>query len=148
PKECCTQCFLEENLEQLKVIDDRLTNGKKVLRQNVLFMPFEKYLGVKNKLTLYQHSISEDAYNFFRIMEQQKLATGTVFDPPPDELKGNITSVNNENEQVIGFFDVSGVSIRQVTILRNDIDSPFAPFRYPDDCEVMKGATRVIPAGW
>ncbi|MCP2045684.1 DUF4249 domain-containing protein [Pontibacter sp. HSC-36F09] len=148
PKECCTQCFLEENLEQLKVIDDRLTNGKKVLRQNVLFMPFEKYLGVKNKLTLYQHSISEDAYNFFRILEQQKLATGTVFDPPPAEVKGNITSVNNENEQVIGFFDVSGVSIRQVTILRNDIDYPFAPFRYPDDCEVMKGATRVIPEGW
>jgi hypothetical protein len=148
PKDCCVQCFLEERLEQLKVIDDRLTNGKQVLRQNVLFMPFEKYLGVKNKLTLYQHSISEEAYNFFRILEQQKLATGTVFDPPPAEVKGNITSVNNEGEQVIGFFDVSGVSTRQVTILRNDIDYPFAPFRYPDDCLVMKGTTMVIPEGW
>ncbi|WP_245869443.1 DUF4249 domain-containing protein [Pontibacter ramchanderi] len=148
PKECCVQCFLDERLEQLKVIDDRLSNGKKVLRQNVLFMPFEKYLGVKNKLTVYQHSISEEAYNFFRILEQQKLATGTVFDPPPAEVKGNITSVNNENEQVIGFFDVSGVSARQVVILRNDIDYPVAPFRYPDDCRVMKNATMAIPEGW
>ncbi|WP_299708988.1 DUF4249 domain-containing protein [uncultured Pontibacter sp.] len=148
PKNCCMQCFLEEKLEQLKVIDDRLTNGKKVLHQNVLFMPFEKYLGVKNKLTVYQHSITEDSYNFFRILEQQKIATGTVFDPPPAEVKGNMFNVNNENEQVIGFFDVSGVSSKKVTILRNAIDYPFAPFRFPDDCQVMRNATKTIPEDW
>ena len=148
PKDCCVQCFLEEKLERLKVVDDRLTNGKKVLHQNVLFMPFEKYLGVKNKLTLYQHSITKDAYNFFRILEQQKVATGTVFDPPPAEVKGNINSINNANEQVIGFFDVSGVSTKQLTILRHDIDYPVIQFRFPDDCQAIKNATRVIPEGW
>lgn len=148
PKECCIQCFLEEKLELLRVSDDRLTNGRNVKNLNVLFLPFEKYLGVKNKLTVYQHSITSEAYEFFRILEQQKESTGTVFDPPPAEVKGNMSSVHNEDEQVIGFFDVSGVSVKQVTILREDIDYPVIPFRFPDDCLVLKGATTIAPDNW
>jgi hypothetical protein len=148
PKDCCTQCFLEEKLEQFKVIDDRLTNGKQVLNQNVLFIPFEKYLGVKNKLTVYQHTITNEAYNFFRILEQQKGTTGTVFDPPPAEVKGNMFNADDGEEQVIGFFDVSGVSVRQITINKQDIPVSFPPFSFPDDCQKLPGATKDIPAGW
>ncbi|WP_157579122.1 DUF4249 domain-containing protein [Pontibacter roseus] len=148
PKECCVQCFFEEKLEILKVTDDRLTNGNRVLNQNVLFIPFEKYLGVKNRLTVYQHAITEDAYNYFRILEKQKEATGTVFDPPPAEVKGNMYNEGDERETVIGFFDVSGVSVKQVTIRRTDIDYAFSPFRFADDCQLLRGATRTPPDNW
>jgi hypothetical protein len=148
PKDCCTQCFLEEKLEQFKVIDDRLTDGRQVLNQNVLFIPFEKYLGVKNKLTVYQHTITSEAYNFFRILEQQKGTTGTVFDPPPAEVKGNMYNENDGEERVIGFFDVSGVSVRRITINKEDIPVSFPPFSFPDDCQKLPGATREIPADW
>ena len=148
PKDCCTQCFLEEKLEMLKVADDRLTDGKKVKNFGVLFIPFEKYLGVKNKLTVYQHSISSEAYEFFRILEQQKNSTGTVFDPPPAEVKGNIVNIQDEAEQVIGFFDVSGVSVKEVTILLRDIDYPVATYTFHDDCRLLRGATTTKPEGW
>ncbi|MER2996669.1 DUF4249 domain-containing protein [Pontibacter populi] len=148
PKDCCIQCFLHEKLELLKVADDRLVNGRDVKNQAVLFMPFEKYLGVKNKLTIYQHSITNEAYEFYRILEQQKNSTGTVFDPPPAEVKGNIKNTADEKEQVLGYFDVSGVSVKQVTILRSDITYPAPPYKYPDDCLTLKGATMQIPEGW
>ncbi|NEM99077.1 DUF4249 domain-containing protein [Pontibacter burrus] len=148
PKECCVQCFLSEKLELLKVADDRLTNGQKVRNKEVLFLPFEKYLGVKNKLTVYQHAISADAFNYFRILEQQKNSTGTVFDPPPAEVKGNMKNASDANEQVIGFFDVSGVSEKKVTILRRDINHNFPFFRFPDDCRMMPGATTRPPLNW
>ncbi|MBB6611605.1 DUF4249 domain-containing protein [Pontibacter sp. Tf4] len=148
PKDCCVQCFLKDRLELLRVSDDRLTNGRNVRNLAVLFMPFEKYLNTKNKLTVYQHSITDEAYNFFRILEQQKNSTGTVFDPPPAEVKGNMKNAENESEQVIGFFDVSGVSMKEVTILRQDIDYPVGEFRYPDDCLVLPGATTERPVGW
>ena len=148
PKDCCIQCFLYEKLELLKVADDRLVNGRDVKNKAVLFIPFEKYLGVKNKLTIYQHSITEEAYDFFRILELQKNSTGTVFDPPPAEVKGNIKNAADENDVVLGFFDVSGVSVKQITILRSDITYPAPPFTFPDDCQVLRGATRQIPEGW
>jgi hypothetical protein len=87
-------------------------------------MAFERYLGVKNKLTVYQHYITSEGYNFFRILEQQKEITGTVFNPHPAEVKGNMLNVEDEREQVIGFFDVSGFSVKEVTIMRKDIDYP------------------------
>ena len=148
PKDCCIQCFLHEKLELLKVANDRLTNGKNVKNQAVLFLPFEKYLGVKNKLTVYQHSISKEAYEFFRILELQKNSTGTVFDSPPAEVKGNIKNSADAKEQVLGFFDVSGVGVREVTILRSEIEYPAPPYLYPDDCQALKGATMQVPAGW
>lgn len=148
PKGCCEQCFLKGKFEQVKVADDRLTNGKEVLNKETVFIPFEQYFGIKNKLKVYQYTTTDDAYNFFRILEQQQSSTGTIFDPPPAEAKGNIFNVNDNNEQVRGFFNVSGVTIKEITILRGDINDPFPPFRYADDCRELPGATTVIPANW
>lgn len=103
---------------------------------------------MKHKLKVYQHSLTEEAYNFFRIMEQQKETTGTVLDPPPAEVKGNMFNVDDENEQVIGFFDASAVSVKEVTILRENIDYADISFQWPDDCRVLPGATTEIPDGW
>lgn len=148
PKNCCTICYLEEKLELLKVADDRLTNGRKVRNMSILFLPFNQYLNTKNKLTIYQHAITADAYNYFRILEQQKNSTGTVFDPPPAVVKGNMKNTENPAEQVIGFFDVSGVHVQQVTILAKDIPYPVGSFIYPDDCLTIPGSTIRTPPGW
>ena len=148
PKDCCAKCLLTEKLDRFKVIDDRLSNGKHVINQEVLFMPFYRYLGVKNKLKVFQYSVTEEAYEFYRLMEQQKEATGTVFDPPPARIVGNMRNVNSEVEQVIGFFDVASVVTKQVTILRDDINHNFLPYKFPDDCRVLPNATSKIPADW
>lgn len=148
PKDCCAQCFLSEKLEAIKVADDRLNNGRNVINKEVLFLPFDRYLDFKNKLTIYQHSTSAASFNFFRILEQQKNSTGTVFDPPPAEVTGNMRNTEDDNEQVIGFFDVSGVSVKQITILRSDIKEDYKPLPFPDDCRVIPGATTQKPAGW
>lgn len=148
PKDCCALCYMQERLDRFKVVDDRLVNGQRVINQEVLFLPFERYLGVKHKLKVYQHSLTKDAYDFFRIMEQQKETTGTVFDPPPAEVKGNMFNVEDEKEQVIGFFDASSVSVKEVTILREEIDYPVPPFLWPDDCRTLPDATTERPNGW
>ncbi len=148
PKSCCVQCYVTESLANFKVTNDRLTDGQQVINQEVLFIPFERYLDMKHKLTVYQHSLTEEAYEFFRIMEEQKQSTGTVFDPPPAQVQGNLYNVNDEDEQVIGFFDVSGVSKKQITILRKDIDYPVPYYHYADDCRTLPGATTEKPADW
>lgn len=149
PKDRYARCFLREKLDRFKVVNDRLVNGRKVINQEVLFLPFERYLGVKHKLTVYQHSLTEEAYNFFRIMEQQKETSGTVFDPPPAEVNGNMFNVNDGSEQVIGFFDASTVAVQKVTILREEIDyEPYIPFKWPNDCRELPGATIEVPEGW
>jgi hypothetical protein len=148
PKKCCAKCWVKENKESFAVTSDRLTNGKKVINQEVLFIPFNQYLQTRYKLKVYQHRISEDAFNFFRMMEQQRGSTGTVFDPPPSEIKGNMFNVADREEQVVGLFNVAAVSMKEVVIESENINYPIGDFIFPDDCRVIPGATTEPPANW
>lgn len=149
PKDCCGHCWVYERSQLYNVKSDRLTNGRQNLRQELHFAPFERDLGAQYRLTVYQHSISEAAYNFFKVVEQQRQSTGTVFDPPPSQLKGNIYNVNNPEEQVIGYFDASSVSKKEVVIFRKDIHEPnVKEYVYPDDCRTISNSTTRKPAGW
>ncbi|MHA6249574.1 DUF4249 domain-containing protein [Pontibacter sp. CAU 1760] len=149
PKPCCGHCWVYERAQLYNVKSDRLTDGRKNLRQELHFAPFERDLSAKYKLTVYQHSISEDAYNFFKVVEQQRQSTGTVFDAPPSQLKGNIYNISDKEEQVIGYFDASAVSKKELTILRQDIQEPNSPeYVYPDDCRTINNATTRQPTGW
>lgn len=148
PKDCCAKCLIKEKLDKFKVVDDRLTDGNRVINQEVLFIPFYRYFGVKHKLKVYQYTVTEEAYEFYRIMEQQKEATGTVFDPPPARVVGNMYNPHNEHEQVIGFFDVSAVTAKEITVLRDEINHGFLPYQFPDDCLELPGSTTVFPADW
>lgn len=148
PKPCCKQCWIRETEEPFSFNSDYLSDGKKVVNQKALFIPFKKYLNVKLKLTLYQHSITEEAYNFFSALNQQRQNTGGIFDPPPSELKGNIFSVQDEDKQVIGIFDASTVSEKEITIERRNIPYTMDEFIYNDDCRVLPSATTEAPQGW
>lgn len=148
PKDCCEICYVKESEEMLVVHSDRLTNGQKVIRQEIFFIPFQKFLTNKYKLQLYQHSISQEAFNFFKVIAEQHESTGTVFDPPPSEAKGNIFSVDNEEEQVIGIFDAAALSSIEITLNRQEIPYEVPFFFYPDDCREMKNATTAKPEGW
>ncbi|WP_179223014.1 DUF4249 domain-containing protein [Pontibacter ummariensis] len=149
PKDCCAHCWIYERAQLYKVQNDRLSDGRKTIHQELHFVPFERDLQAKNKITIYQHAISEEAYNFFKVVEQQQQRTGTVFDPPPSQLKGNIYNVENEDEQVIGFFDASAVSKKEIIINRKNIkEMNVGEYVYPDDCREIRNATTRKPEGW
>ncbi|MCX2741330.1 DUF4249 domain-containing protein [Pontibacter anaerobius] len=148
PKDCCAKCLITEKLDKFKVVDDRLTDGNKVNNQEVLFMPFHRYFGVKHKLKVFQYAVTEEAYNFYRILEQQKESTGTVFDPPPAQVVGNMYNARNENEQVLGFFGVSAVTEKEITVLREEVNHGFLPWQFPDDCRELTGSTASFPSDW
>jgi hypothetical protein len=150
PKRCCARCWIQEKEETFTVSDDRLTDGKSVINKEVLFIPFEKYLQTRYKMKVYQHAITADAYEFYRIMGQQKESTGTVFDPPPSEIRGNVHSASaaSQGEQVLGFFDVSGVVMHEVDIKAELIPFPVGIFMHPDDCRELPGATDQQPTDW
>ncbi|WP_017731393.1 DUF4249 domain-containing protein [Nafulsella turpanensis] len=148
PKKCCSICYIEEEGELLPVNNDRLSDGKKVIAQEVFFIPFEKYLNYKYKLQLYQYSTTEEAFNFFKVIKEQSESTGGIFDPPPSEAKGNIFNIDDEGEQVLGIFDAAGVSRRDITLTFDEIPYYKPPFVYPDDCRLMENSTTEKPENW
>lgn len=66
---------------------------------------------------LYQASITQGAYDFFRQLDAQQSGGGAgPFSPPPSPVRGNITNKNDARDFALGYFVVAGVTSAQIEI--------------------------------
>ena len=77
-----------------------------------------------------QYTITEDAYNYWLNIANLNQNTGTLFDPLPYEIQGNITNIEDPEERVVGFFEASGVSSERIFISNEELPSGKIPFNY------------------
>ncbi len=149
PKECCKYCWINESDEILEsTTNDWLRDGQLIPDHKVMFIPFYQYMHRKLDLTIYQHVITEEAYNFFKALNNQANSTGSMFDAPPTELKGNILNIGDPEEKVIGFFEASVVTTKNIRIKGKDIPYKIPLFDYPDDCRVINNSTTTKLIYW
>ncbi|MEO0340477.1 MAG: hypothetical protein AAF242_14860 [Bacteroidota bacterium] len=51
--------------------------------------------------------------------------TGSLFDPIPNEVFGNVRSTSNNNQPVLGYFGVAGVSEKRIFVTREELPMGF-----------------------
>jgi len=56
-----------------------------------------------------QHSITKEAYVYWETVNEIAYPTGSIFDTPPAPIKGNIYNIDDPDDTVLGFFEVSSV---------------------------------------
>lgn len=96
-------------------------------------------LYARYSLLVKQYSISQDYYRFLEKVEQFNETTGSLFDPIPNEIIGNIKSSSDQNIPVLGYFGVGGVSEGRIFIERNQLEAisaPSGPFCRQDTVDV------------
>jgi len=92
------------------------------LSQDMVYLPLAFIprgsikLGVMYSINLKQYSWTKEGYEFMERMKKNTESTGSVFDPQPSELKGNIRNVSDATEPVIGFFNISPVQEKRIFI--------------------------------
>lgn len=57
-----------------------------------------------------QYSLTQAAYQYWTLFEQQCTRSGTIFDPQPASIEGNVRAVDDTTKLALGFFGASGVS--------------------------------------
>jgi hypothetical protein len=84
---------------------------------------------------------------------------GSLFDPPPGTVKGNLYNAGDPNELILGYFSVSGVSYKRFWANPQSLNviyiepkchsSSFRPLS-PDcrDCTTVHSSTLVRPEYW
>lgn len=96
-------------------------------------------LYIRYSLLVRQYAISETYYDFLRKIEAVNQTTGSLFDPIPNEVFGNIRSSDGKGIPVLGYFAVAGVSQRRIFVNREDlprgIGAPFGPECLADTVE-------------
>jgi hypothetical protein len=58
----------------------------------------------KYSVLLHQHAISREAFEYWTALSKTTETTGSIFDPVPTSVTGNIKNVENREEPVFGFF--------------------------------------------
>jgi len=110
------------------------------LSSAVVFLPVSYIPPASWKLSflysieIQQYGLSKEGYEFLEKMKRNTEANGSIFDAQPSELIGNIHSVSNPNEPVIGFINVSQVHTKRIFISNSEVPG----WNYTESCQSVK----------
>lgn len=116
--EGCPKCFTlcwerGENLAA-NLLSDELINGNAIRRQFVYFSPIRSR-GL-HLIEVNQYSLTEQAYRFWQRYEEQRIRTGSILDPLPEPIEGNVSNADDPSESVLGYFGASSVVRKRVKL--------------------------------
>jgi hypothetical protein len=79
-------------------------------------------LALEYSILVKQYSLSEKEYNFWKGLKQVGEPEGGIFGSQPYPVAGNIHNVNNLNEMVLGYFEVSAVTQKRTFITSEELE--------------------------
>jgi hypothetical protein len=71
---------------------------------------------IKYSILVNQYALTREAYEYWQILQKNTQNLGTLFDPQPSQLKGNIQCVTNPGEPVIGFVSICPIQQKRIFI--------------------------------
>jgi hypothetical protein len=150
PKDCCVTCYQSEtvgNQSYFLSSDDNFDGLTTRLIAGFIPDNGKRFVNTY-RIDLRQLNVSQDAYRFLRLVKQQSEISGSVFDPPPANIRGNMISLDNPDEVVLGYFIAAGESKQRVYIKNSQLDFVQNKVITPDDCRVIEGARTDPPLDW
>ncbi len=99
------------------------TASSEALSQDVIsYAPVNRILQhaeklmVRYSINVRQYGLTREAYKYWQIIEKSTQQTGSIFDPQPAQLLGNIHCVSDPNEPVIGYVSASFITEKRIFI--------------------------------
>ena len=118
--------------ETNNLIDDKVTKFPVRYINNDNYIISHRY-----SMLLKQYVQSQEAYTFYKTLEDLSGSESLLSQNQPGFVSGNIFSEDNSNEKVIGFFEVSSVSTKRIFFSPKELDLtvPY-PRPYPVPCHL------------
>ena len=156
---CETDCWRIRYNEKIELFSDKLTNGTTIAN-----LPIADIVLYSNKdilVRIEQLSLSPKAFAYYKTLKNLVDDNSGLNAPPPAALVGNMFSVDNNEEFVLGRFTTSATSTFAVTIDRSSIEErPMEeqpPFKFESGlgvvvvtapCHEGRFRTGLRPEGW
>lgn len=108
-------CWITDNSADIILGNSAKLAQASIYEQPINFIPTgTQRLSVLYSILVRQYALTEDAYNFLYMMQQNTESLGSIFDITPSQLVGNIRCLTNPNELVVGY--VSAGNVQQDSI--------------------------------
>lgn len=136
----CTQinqtCWRNEKSNGIIIKSTDTGISNRFEKKPVLFIASDKSdrLLVQYCIQVRQLSISRSEYSFWDRMRQINESGGDIFDKQPFQITGNVHNINKPEEQVLGYFQVSGAAIKKRYITSDEVSALVLP-TYTYECD-------------
>lgn len=101
-----TRCWNFKRQRYYSIFGDKILAIGTKRTQKLLEVPMTNY--DRYYVEVYQNYISEDTYKYMKDLEENGKRSGTLVDPIPPIIFGNVFLKTDENQRVLGYFQVSG----------------------------------------
>jgi hypothetical protein len=156
------------------VLGESISDQADIISKEIEFLQPNSKFKYGQSIEVRQYSMTEEAYDYWKKVDDQRTSVGSVFDPPPAQIRGNLTFEDDTEITVFGFFEVSAVTSKRFLIeptdfpgltedlatllggsgVNADCNPPSGPSNWwtpPDfccDCALLTGSTREKPSYW
>ncbi|APZ46818.1 hypothetical protein BW723_11220 [Polaribacter reichenbachii] len=90
------------------------------------FIPSDNIrLNTRYSILVKQYTQSRESYNYLKVLDEFSSSQSLLSQIQPGFLSSNIYEVNNSNEKVLGFFEVSSISEKRIFFNREDVLDSF-----------------------
>ena len=112
PNRCNSRCWTLVATEVVNVYSDDAINGNPLRNQFVLRLPI--YAVGPQLVEIQQFGITQTNYQFWKLYQQQNARTGSIFDPLPAPVTGNVVNANDPTDRARGYFAVTSITRKRL----------------------------------
>jgi Domain of unknown function (DUF4249) len=147
PTICYDFCWVPTSYPAVLLYSDVNINGNFISKFPVYLSPI-RAIG-NHFVEVTQYSLSKNAYTFWNLYEQQRQRVGTIFDPQPAPIEGNLVNTKDPSDIALGYFGVSAISKKKLTIPIDQSVKTNPSLIEKGDCrKAYQFGTLERPTGW
>lgn len=99
----------------------------------------QKEFFIRHYFNVVSKSVTERRYQYWQRVDETINQSGTIFDSPPATPPGNLFNLNDDLEQVLGYFEAAAIDTSRAFVTRTDlpvsISNPCSGFNLPSSCD-------------
>ena len=77
----------------------------------------------KYSILVRQYALTQEAYNYWNLIQKTSQKLGTLFDLQPSQLIGNIHCLTNPDEPVIGYMSASSIQQQRIFVYQSELQN-------------------------
>ena len=112
-------CWRTKPVQQIFTYSTRYLDNTKITKFPLNFVSTDtKMLSMRYSLFVEQLTIEDRAFSFWDALQKQNISQENLYTQQPVQIRGNVRNVLDEDEVVLGYFTVAGVTKKRVYVNR------------------------------
>jgi len=144
---CCT-CWITQFESVPNISDGQFINNNEYKNVMVAEVPINGLtFSDKYMVEVEQMSLTENAFQFFKMIRAQKESASSLFQPPSGKVIGNLSAVNS-TQQVVGLFWATSVKSKYIFIPQSEVPYIIQPVGKDEPCTTYSNSSLNKPDFW